>query len=87
MNDFALITRTDLTVACPPASIVPHAVAHATLGERFWQRTEAVGGSFRTRGDVYVRPAGPATVIAMGSAPITDDKFTVASVPGRRGGT
>lgn len=87
MNDFDLIIRTGLALPCPPASTVPHAVAHATSGERSWQGTEAVGGPFRTRGDVFVRPAGKATVIAMRSGPIADDKYTGASVPGRRGGT
>ncbi|MEU6699657.1 hypothetical protein [Pseudonocardia sp. NPDC046786] len=87
MNDFDLIIRTGPALPCPPASTVLHRVAHATLGERSWQRTEVVGGPFRTREDVYVQPVGKATVIAMDFGPTVDDKSTSASVPGRRGGT
>lgn len=78
---------------CVPATVVPHAVAHANLPETraglgtFRARGRSAGVEVRHGGEVS-RPAGGAATLRKADGPITGaDKYTCASVPGRRGGT
>lgn len=94
VNSTTLLRTVGTAPSCPPVTVLPHAVAHATLPATYAgipavrdERFRPAGAATRTGGQVS-RPVDRTAAISMITGPIFDDhKCTGASVPGRRGGT
>ncbi|MFP5068626.1 hypothetical protein ACLFMI_03005 [Pseudonocardia nantongensis] len=94
MNSTTLLRTVGTALPCAPVTVLPHAVAHATLPVTYAgiptvrdERFRPAGAATRSGGQVS-RPADRSAAISMITGPIFDDhKCTGASVPGRRGGT
>ena len=95
MDTIVTIDRIGPAVACTPAPVAPHGIAHAVLpasrpfGVRRWQPEALLIAAATLRPGGEVSPEGG--LVRMVDGPIFDEyghhKYTDASVPGRRGGT